>query len=92
MAHGPLVHIFIFSRTTGPISAKLGTKHPLVKEIQVCSNEGPYPFPRGYDNKIGKFSDKIHKIFLTTGPILIKFGMKHHSGDCYWLACGSIMR
>ena len=33
-----------FSRTTGPISTKLGTKHLLVKEIQVCSNEGPCPF------------------------------------------------
>ena len=36
-----------FSRTTGPISTKLGTKHPWVKGIQVCSNEGPLPFPRG---------------------------------------------
>ena len=30
-----------FSRTTEPISTKLGTKHPWVKGIQVCSNEGP---------------------------------------------------
>ena len=29
-------HIFIFLRTTGPIS---------IKEIQVCSNEEPRPFP-----------------------------------------------
>ena len=30
------LHIFIiFSRTTGPISTKLGTKHPLVKGISV---------------------------------------------------------
>ena len=28
------------------ISTKLGTEHPLVKEFQVCSNEGPRPFPR----------------------------------------------
>ena len=35
-------HIYIFfSRTTGPISTKLGTKHPWVKMIQVCSNEEP---------------------------------------------------
>ena len=29
-----------------------GTKHPWVKGIQVCSNEGPHPFPRGdnYEN------------------------------------------
>ena len=30
-----------FSRTTGPISTNLGTKHPWVKGIQVCSNEEP---------------------------------------------------
>ena len=48
-------HIFIFfSRTTGPISTKLGTKHPWVKGIQVCSNEGPRPFPRGDDYEIVK--------------------------------------
>ena len=29
----------IFSRTTEPISTKLGTKHPWVKGIQVSSNE-----------------------------------------------------
>ena len=40
-------HIFIFfTRTTGrPISAKFGTKHHWVKEIQISSNEGPCPFP-----------------------------------------------
>ena len=45
-------HIFIFfSRTTGPMSTKLGTRHPWVKRIQVCSNEGPHPFPRGDNSK-----------------------------------------
>ena len=34
-----------FSRTSGLISRRLGTKHPWVKRIQVCSNEGPSPFP-----------------------------------------------
>ena len=34
-----LQNLKIFSRTTGPISTKLGTKHPLVKGIQVYSNE-----------------------------------------------------
>ena len=34
-------HIFIFfSRTTRPISTKLGTKHYWVKRITVCLNEG----------------------------------------------------
>ena len=35
-----------FSKTTGPISTKLSTKHPWVKGIPVCSNEVPRPFPR----------------------------------------------
>ena len=41
-------------RTTGLISTKLGTKHPWVKGIQVCSNEGPCLFPRGNNYKIAK--------------------------------------
>ena len=31
-----------FSRITGPISTKFGTKHPWVNGIQVCSNEEPF--------------------------------------------------
>jgi hypothetical protein len=38
--------IFFF-RTTGPILTKLGTNHPQVEGIQVCSYEGDNPFPRG---------------------------------------------
>ena len=37
----------MFLYRTWPISTKLGTKHPWVKEIQVCSNEGPSALPRG---------------------------------------------
>ena len=38
-------HIFIFfSRTTRPISTKLGTTYYWVKGIEVCSNEGPALF------------------------------------------------
>ena len=33
--------LIIFSRTTGPISTRLGTMHPWTKGIQVNSNEGP---------------------------------------------------
>ena len=42
VVHGLLTfHIFIFlSRVRGPISTKLGTKHPWLKGIQVCPNEG----------------------------------------------------
>ena len=29
----------------GSIPTKLDTKHPWVKGIQVCPNEGPHPFP-----------------------------------------------
>ena len=48
-------HIFIFfSRTTGPISTKLGTKHPWVKGIQIYSNEGPRSFPMGDNYEIAK--------------------------------------
>ena len=68
-----------FSRTTEPISTKLGTKHPWVKGIQVCSNEGPYPFPRGDNYKIAKiknlllqnhwanFNQTWHKAYLGEG-------------------------
>ena len=44
--------IFIFfSRTTGPISTKLGTKHPGLKGIQVYLNVGLRPFPRRDNNE-----------------------------------------
>jgi hypothetical protein len=32
-------HLKIFSRNTGPISTRLGIKHPWVKGIQVCSKK-----------------------------------------------------
>jgi hypothetical protein len=40
-------HLKIFSRTTGSILTRLGTDCPYVKGIQVCSNEGNSPPPRG---------------------------------------------
>jgi hypothetical protein len=45
--------IFLF-RTTGPILTRLGTNHPWGKGIQVCSNEGDNPSPRGDNSKIVK--------------------------------------
>ena len=45
-----------FYRTTGLISSKLGTKHPWVKGIQVCTNKGPHPFPRGDNYEIAKIT------------------------------------
>jgi hypothetical protein len=32
--------IFLY-RTSGPISIKLDTSHPCIKEIQVCTSKGP---------------------------------------------------
>ena len=51
----------IFLRTSGPISTKLGTKHPWVIGIQVCSKEGPRPFARGDTYEI---AGKSWQIFL----------------------------
>ena len=47
-----------FSRTTGPISTNLGTKHYLMKGILVCSNDGPRPFPILDNKEIAKFIDE----------------------------------
>ena len=67
-----------FSRTTGPILTKLGTKHPLVKWIQSCSNEGPRPFPRGDNKEIVKIHWRNLNFFIrTTGPISTKLCTKH---------------
>jgi hypothetical protein len=41
----------IFSGTIGLILTRLSTDHPWVKEIQVCSNEGDNPSPRGDNSK-----------------------------------------
>ena len=65
--------------STEPILVKLGTKHSSVKEIQVCSEEGQCPFPRG-DNTCN-IEVEIHlprlKIFFrTTGSVSTKLGAK----------------
>ena len=71
--------LFIFSTsspcsTTGPIPTKLGTKHPWVEGIQVCSNEGSRPFLRGDMSENVKLYWKYLKIFFsrTTGLISTK--------------------
>ena len=76
--HSLTFHIFI-SRTTGSISMKLGTKHPLMKGIQVCSNEGPRPSPRWDNYEIAKIHFQNLKIFFsrTIWPISTKLGTKH---------------
>ena len=68
-----------FSRTTLPISTKLGTKYSWVKGIQVYSNEGPRPFPRGDNYEIVKIHWRNLKIFFsrTTEPISTKLGTNY---------------
>ena len=50
--------LFLFSTSSqeplGQFQTKLGTKHPWVKGIQFCSNEGPCPLPRGDHCEIAK--------------------------------------
>ena len=69
----------VFSRIIGPILTKLSTKHSWVIGIQVCSYEGPRPFPRGDNKEIAKIHRRTLKIFFirTTGPISTKLGTKH---------------
>jgi hypothetical protein len=43
-----------FSRTSRPISMKLGTNHPWVKGIPNCTNQVPGPFRRGVNHKKAK--------------------------------------
>jgi hypothetical protein len=44
----------IFSRTSRPISIKLGTNHPLVKGILNCTTKGSGPLQRGDNHKNAK--------------------------------------
>ena len=62
-----------------PISTKLGTKHPCVKGIQVCSNEEPRPFPRGDNCEVAKIDWQNLKIFFsrTTWPFSTKLVTMH---------------
>ena len=68
-----------FSRTTGLILTKLGTKHHWVMGIQVYSNDWPCLFPRWDNKEIVKIHWWTLKIFFfrTTGPISTKLGTKH---------------
>jgi hypothetical protein len=68
-----------FSRTTGPNLTKLGTNHRWGEGIQVCSNEGDCPSPRGDNSKTIKIHWKFLKIFfsITSRPNSIKLGTHH---------------
>jgi hypothetical protein len=58
------------SRTSKPISIKLGTNHSSVKGIVNCPNKGPYPHQKGDNHKSAKMGRSHLKIFFsrTTEP------------------------
>jgi hypothetical protein len=56
----------IFSRTSKPISIKLGTNHPWVKRIKDCSKELPGSFPRVHNHRNAKIGWDHFKIFSRT--------------------------
>jgi hypothetical protein len=55
-----------FSRISKPISIKLGTNHPSVKEIINCSNKGPGPLQGEDNHKNAKIRWGHLKIFSRT--------------------------
>ena len=55
-------------RTTWPISTKHDTKHPGL--IQVYSNKGSCPFPRGDNYEITKYDVKTKKNLLFQMPMV----------------------
>jgi hypothetical protein len=59
-----------FSRTSRPISIKLGIHHPWVKGILNCTNKGPGLLQRGDNLKNAKMGWGHLKIFFsrTTEP------------------------
>jgi hypothetical protein len=59
-----------------PKSVKLGTYHPWVKRIQVCSNKRPGPLQRGDNHKNVKMKWGHLKIFLRNEAIKAKIYMK----------------
>jgi hypothetical protein len=56
----------LFSRTTGPSLARLGTNHPWVEGILVNSNEEDSPSPMGNNSKRVKMHRKNSKVFSRT--------------------------
>jgi hypothetical protein len=64
----------IFSRTSRPISIKLGINHPWVKGILNCLHKGPGPLQRGDNHKNAKMGWGHLNIFSrTTEPESIIF-------------------
>ena len=82
LAHLNFLHFHLFRwKIVGPILTKLGTKHPWVKRIQVCYNEGSCPYLRRCNNRIAKLHlrNLKKKFSKTTGPISTEHDAKHPS-------------
>ena len=65
-----------FPRTTGPISTKLGTKHPWAKGVQVYTNEVPHLFRRGNNRENTLLTFKFI-LPRSRDLILTSLGTKH---------------
>ena len=60
------------------ILTRLGTNHPWVEGIQVCSNEEERPSPRGDNSKRVKIHQHFFKIFFRTSwPNSIKLNTNY---------------
>ena len=65
-----------FSRTTGPISTKFGTKHTWVNGVKVVQLKGCAFFPRGGNYLIAKIHwQNINTFCRTTGQIYPSFAV-----------------
>jgi hypothetical protein len=53
----------VFSRTSTPISIKLGANHPWVKRIFNCTDKGQVLFIGEIITKMQKFGEVIEKVF-----------------------------
>ena len=75
----PWVSFCFYSRSTGPSSTKLGTKHYRVMRIQIYSNEMPSLFQGKNNSKKQKnlFIDILKSSSASTGPISTKLATKH---------------
>ena len=70
---------------TGPISSKPGTDHPLVEEIQICSNEGIYGLPKREICVKAKYSVTMFKETLLNHSVkLNQTRCKTFSGEIWW--------
>jgi len=68
-----------FSRTTRPISTKVGRKHALGMGIQICLNKETGPF-------WGPISCKIRKILINLQKNLL---LMHHWPECIYIWLGA---